>query len=82
VTTLIDTHGFIKELVHSGIPENQAEAIAEGFHQLNLDDLASKADLELALARLETRQTNRLAAFLALAVAVQSAFMTLIKLFP
>jgi len=82
VTTLTDTHGFIKGLIQAGVPEAQAEAIVEGIQEINLTVLVSKDDLVLALARLETRMTTRLAAFLAIAVAVQSAIMTVIKIFP
>ena len=82
VTTLTDTHGFVKGLVQAGVPEAQAEAIVEGIQEINLTVLVSKDDLELALARLEARMTTRLAAFLAIAVAVQSAIMTVIKIFP
>ena len=44
VATLTDTHGFVKGLVKAGIPENQAEAIAEGL-KLNMSEVATKADL-------------------------------------
>ncbi|MCA9123941.1 MAG: hypothetical protein H6822_20505 [Planctomycetaceae bacterium] len=82
MATLTDTHGFIKQLVQAGVPEKQAEAIVEGVQELNLTVLVSKDELELALARLETRFTTRLAAFLSIAVAVQSAIIALIKIFP
>ena len=75
VATLSDTHGFIKNLVQAGIPENQAEAIAEGL-KLNMGDSATKADL----AELEARLTTRMAMFIGVGVAVQSAIITAIKI--
>ena len=46
-TLTLDTHQFVKGLVAAGIPENQAEAIAEGFGKISLDHLATKEDLTL-----------------------------------
>ena len=78
MVTLADTYGFIKGLTESGLPTRQAEAIADGLQQVNL---LTSEDLGLALAQLETRLTTRLAGFLAIAVAVQSLIVAMIKLF-
>lgn len=83
VATLTDTHGFIKGLVQSGIPENQAEAIAEGL-KLNMSDVATREDLTVLrrdIAELEARLTMRMATFVGVGVAVQSAIITAITLF-
>ena len=50
-----DRHDFIKGLVASGIPEKQAEAIAQGLPKKNLDDLVTNRDLQIEIRGLEIR---------------------------
>ena len=82
VAEVIDTHGLIKDLVRAGLSEKQAEAIAGGFKKVaGPDGLVTKHVLQAELAQLEARMSNRMAAYLSLAVAVLGLFMTMIKVF-
>lgn len=72
---LIDTHGFVKELVAAGFPEQQAEALANGLGKLDINAVATKNDL----AQLETRLTNRMMAFHGVTVGVLGVLMTLLN---
>lgn len=59
-TLTLDTHQFIKQLVQVGVPEKQAEAIANGFQDLNLEEVATKRDLqELRTELREVREELR-----------------------
>jgi len=81
-----DTHKFIRTLKESGIPENQAEAIAEAFRSAHVEaELASKSDLQtLGLAlkseirELEYRLIIKLGAMMMGAVAVVAALVKLL----
>ena len=44
-TLVIDTHRFIEKLISAGIAKNQAEAIVSGIKELELEHVATKADL-------------------------------------
>lgn len=55
-TLTIDTHEFIKKLTTAGVPESQAEAIAQGLGKVNLDSVATKQDI--AELRLEIRDVK------------------------
>lgn len=69
-----DTHKFIRTLKASGIPEDQAEAIAEAFREAHLEaELATKSDLR----ELEYRLIIKLGAMMMAAIAVVA---TLVKL--
>ena len=74
---LIDTYQVTRNLKDWGFSDDQAEGITEAIKSLDLEMLASKADL----ANLETRLTVRMATFLSLAVAVQSLIVGAIELF-
>ena len=53
-----DTHKIIKRLEASGVPSAQAEATVEAFAEMvdaGQSDLATKGDLEAAIARLDYR---------------------------
>ncbi len=51
-----DTYDFIKNLEKSGIPENQAKAICDGFKDCHdASDHVSKADMECLESRLERK---------------------------
>ncbi len=73
-TITFDTHKFIRTLKAAGIPENQAEAIAEAFKEAHLEaELATKTDLR----ELEYRLIIKLGAMMMAAIAVVA---TLVKL--
>jgi hypothetical protein len=73
-TITFDTHKFIRTLKDSGIPENQAEAIAEAFKEAHLEaELATKTDLR----ELEYRLIIKLGAMMMAAITVVA---TLVKL--
>lgn len=70
-----DTHKFIRTLKESGIPENQAEAIAEAFRAAHIEaELATKADLR----ELEYRLVIKLGAMTMAAVAAVAALVKLL----
>lgn len=50
-----DTHAFIKRLVAAGMPESQAEVLAEEQAKLIETQLATKSDLELLKHELTIR---------------------------
>ncbi len=73
-TITFDTHKFIRRLKESGIPETQAEAIAEAFRDAHIEaDLATKADLR----ELEYRLVIKLGGMMMASIAVVA---TLVKL--
>ena len=75
---VFDTHENFKLLVEAGIPENQAEAIIK-CQSASQTELATKSDLNVAIAQLESRLTNKMYA----AMAVQATLIiALIKLLP
>jgi hypothetical protein len=49
----IDTLGYMKRLEAAGFERKQAEALAEGLRDEVTTNLATKQDLEIAVARLE-----------------------------
>ena len=74
-TIAFDTHKFIRTLKESGIPENQAEAIAEAFRTAHVEaELATKSDLR----ELEYRLVIKLGAMMMAAVAVVAALVKLL----
>ncbi|MBI1209553.1 MAG: DUF1640 domain-containing protein [Azospirillum sp.] len=79
-----DTHAFIKRLVAAGMPEPQAEVLAEEQSRLIEPRLATKDDLsglEKSMAArmeaMELRRTIKLGAMIAAGV----AFLSAIKVF-
>ena len=52
-TTVIDTLRYARKLKDAGVPPAQAEAMADAFGSELVDQLATKADLENAVTRLE-----------------------------
>ncbi len=74
-TIAFDTHKFIRTLKESGIPENQAEAIAEAFRTAHTEaELATKTDLR----ELEYRLVIKLGAMIMAAVATVAALVKLL----
>lgn len=76
-----DTHKFVRRLKEAGLPEMQAEAIADAFRDAQGEaELATKqdiADLRRDLRELESRLTIRLGLMLVAAVGVVA---TLVKM--
>jgi hypothetical protein len=74
-TIAFDTHKFIRTLKESGIPEPQAEAIAEAFRTAHIEaELATKTDLR----ELEYRLVIKLGAVMMASVAVVVALVKLL----
>ena len=64
MTVLFDSHNFVKRLTAAGMPEPQAEALADEHTRWFDDGLATKPDLfplakTLELRELELRLTSR-----------------------
>lgn len=57
-TLVIDTHAFVQGLTKAGMSQRQAEAIAEGFKQIDLDQLVTKQDLRAAIQDLRVEISN------------------------
>jgi hypothetical protein len=82
-----DTHAFVKRLTGAGMPEPQAEALADEQKRLLDDQIATKRDLEdvrrdIAEVRRDIREaeqrlTIRLGVMLAAAVAILGALVSL-----
>lgn len=71
---VFDTHAFVKRLTAAGMPEVQAEALADEQAKLIDERLATKADLE----RLEQRLIIRLGGMLVVAVVAVAALVKLL----
>ena len=46
-TITIDTYEAIQGLQHSGMPEPQAKAVVDTIHMVDLENVATKADMVL-----------------------------------
>lgn len=84
-TVAFDTHAFVKELTRVGMPEEQAEVLAQSQATLVDEKLATKQDLkelEMNLRRemkeLELRLTIRLGSMMVVAVGVVAALVKLL----
>lgn len=84
-----DTHVYVKKLKKAGVPDKQAEAqievtaeIMKNFvatkHDLHKLNDATKHDLLLAIANLQTTLTIRMGAMIAGGVTIAIALMTFI----
>lgn len=71
---VFDTHAFVKRLTAVGMPEDQAEALADEQAKLIDERLATKDDLE----RLEQRLIIRLGGMLVVAVVAVAALVKLL----
>jgi hypothetical protein len=91
-TVTFDTHKFVQRLRDAGIPEAQAEAISEAFHEAQGEaefatkqDIAElrheiellRRDIDARLALLEQRLTIKLGTLIAVAIGLVA---TLVKL--
>lgn len=77
VAALPDTDRLVNILTERGFTAQQAEAITDAIQEIDLSGLATKSDL----AELEARLTVRMATFVSIGVAVQSAIIAAMKLF-
>ncbi|HZA67422.1 MAG TPA: hypothetical protein VE592_10760 [Geminicoccaceae bacterium] len=91
-SAIFDTHAFIKRLTAAGMPEQQAEILAEESTRLVGEQVATKQDIALLRADLEVLRTEmtameqrikdqltiRLGAMLAAAVAIIAALVKLL----
>jgi len=73
-TIVFDTHAFVKRLTAAGMPEAQAEVLAESQAELIDERLATKQDLE----RLELRLTLKLGGMMAASIAIIAALVKLL----
>jgi len=83
-STIFDTHAFVKRLTAAGMPEQQAEVLADEQARLMNERLATKADVALLRSdlqameqRLKDQLTIRVGGMLAVAIAIVA---TLVKL--
>ena len=80
-TITFDTLKFVHRLRNAGIPEPQAEAIAEAFKDASGEaEIATKGDitrLEGVIRESELRMTVKMGAMIAAGVAVIAALMKL-----
>jgi hypothetical protein len=84
-SAIFDTHAFVKRLIAAGMPEQQAEILAEEHARLLGEQLATKADIALIrtdLVALEQRVkdqlTIRLGGMLTAAVVIVAAQVKLL----
>ncbi|MGH6944745.1 MAG: DUF1640 domain-containing protein [Geminicoccaceae bacterium] len=84
-SAIFDTHAFVKRLTAAGMPEAQAEILAEEQARLIDERLATKADLAvlrtdlIALEqRLKDQLTIRLGGMLAAAVVIVGGLVKLL----
>jgi hypothetical protein len=84
-SAIFDTHAFIKRLTAAGMPEQQAEILAEEHARMLGEQLATKQDIALLRAdlvaleqRIKDQLTIRLGGMLAAAVAIIAAAVKLL----
>ena len=75
IATLFDTHGFVKRLTGAGMPEAQAEVLAEEQARLVGEQLVSREFLDIRLVQMEQRLTIRLGGMLVIAEGVVAALV-------
>ncbi len=76
-TISFDTHTFVKRLTQAGMPEAQAEVLADSQAKLIDEKLATKHDLKELETRLTHQLTIRLGSMLVVGIGVVA---TLVKL--
>ena len=84
-SAIFDTHAFVKRLTAAGMPEQQAEILAEEQARVIGEQVATKQDIALVRADLEAleerltyRLTIRLGGMLAAAVVIVAALVRLL----
>ncbi len=75
---IFDTHAFVKELTHAGMPEEQAEVLARSQAALIDEKLATKQDLKELELRLKHDLTLRLGSMMVVAIGVVAALVKLL----
>ena len=75
---IFDSHAFIKKLTAAGMPETQAEILAEEQVRLIGEHLATKTDLKELEDRLTDRLTIRFGAMLAAAIVLVGGLVKLL----
>ena len=75
---VFDTHAFVKRLTAVGMPEEQAEALADEQAKLIDERLATKDDLERLEQRLIIRLGGMMGGMLVVAVAAVAALIRLL----
>lgn len=75
---VFDTHAFVKRLTAVGMPEDQAEALADEQAKLIDERLATKDDLERLEQRLIIRLGGMMGGMLVVAVAAVAALIRLL----
>ncbi len=91
-TAIFDTHAFVKRLTAAGMPEQQAEVLAEestrlarrtggnqtGYRLLRTDFDLLRADIAAMEQRIKDQLTIRLGVMLAAAIAIVAALVKLL----
>jgi hypothetical protein len=77
-SAIFDTHAFVKRLIAAGMPEQQAEILAEEHARLLGEHVATKADLRELEQRLKDQLTIRLGSMLAVGIAIVAALVKLL----
>jgi hypothetical protein len=80
-SVIFDSHAFIKRLTAAGMPEQQAEILAEEHARMLGEQLATKHDIALLRAdmeRLKDQLTVRLGAMMAGGIAIVAALVKLL----
>ena len=75
---VFDTHTFVKELTHAGMPEEQAEVLARSQAALIDEKLATKQDLKELELRLKHDLTLRPGSMMVVAIGVVAALVKLL----
>ena len=80
-TVTFDTHKFIRRLRDSGMPDEQAEALADALRDVQSEaELATKRDiqdLEMRIRKVELPLTIKIGGMLVIAVGVLAALLKL-----
>ena len=80
-TVTFDTHKFIRRLRDSGMPDEQAEALADALRDVQSEaELATKRDiqdLETRIREVELHLTIKIGGMLVIAVGVLAALLKL-----
>lgn len=83
-TIAFDSHKFVKKLTAAGMPEAQAEILAEQQSYANAEQTATKGDIYVIqrdLKELEIRLTHNLTLRLGAMIIAATAFLAAIKFF-